>query len=186
MLVLDAALTPINLYSVASGTALAYNRVAEIEEIPISILLLDSIINAETFTLTFDGVDNFDKELYLYDIVYNTKLPLIEGLALELELPMDGEVRYYITNQRTQGGVTTDEVDVSQSQISVISTHGKAIIYSPSEIIKSVEVYDLAGRLVSIAESLNIKEYNINLPIGAYILQVTTGNNIYQEKVVVK
>ncbi len=186
LLVLDAALTPINLYSVASGTALAYNRVAEIEEIPISILLLDSIINAETFTLTFDGVDNFDKELYLYDIVYNTKLPLIEGLALELELPMDGEVRYYITSQRTQGGVTTDEVDVSQSQISVISTHGKAIIYSPSEIIKSVEVYDLAGRLVSIAESLNIKEYNINLPIGAYILQVTTGNNIYQEKVVVK
>lgn len=186
LLVLDAALTPINLYSVASGTALAYNRVAEIEEIPISILLLDSIINAETFTLTFDGVDNFDKELYLYDIVYNTKLPLIEGLALELELPMDGEVRYYITSQRTQGGVTTDEVDVSQSQISVISTHGKAIIYSPSEIIKSVEVYDLAGRLVSIAESLNIKEYNINLPIGAYILQVTTGNNIYQEKVIVK
>lgn len=186
LLVLDAALTPINLYSVASGTALAYNRVAEIEEIPISILLLDSIINAETFTLTFDGVDNFDKELYLYDIVYNTKLPLIEGLALELELPMDGEVRYYITSQRTQGGVTTDEVDVSQSQISVISTHGKAIIYSPSEIINSVEVYDLAGRLVSIAESLNIKEYNINLPIGAYILQVTTGNNIYQEKVVVK
>ena len=186
LLVLDAALTPINLYSVASGTALAYNRVAEIEEIPISILLLDSIINVETFTLTFDGVDNFDKELYLYDIVYNTKLPLIEGLALELELPMDGEVRYYITSQRTQGGVTTDEVDVSQSQISVISTHGKAIIYSPSEIIKSVEVYDLAGRLVSIAESLNIKEYNINLPIGAYILQVTTGNNIYQEKVVVK
>lgn len=186
LLVLDAALTPINLYSVASGTALAYNRVAEIEEIPISILLLDSIINAETFTLTFDGVDNFDKELYLSDIVYNTKLPLIEGLALELELPMDGEVRYYITSQRTQGGVTTDEVDVSQSQISVISTHGKAIIYSPSEIIKSVEVYDLAGRLVSIAESLNIKEYNINLPVGAYILQVTTGNNIYQEKVVVK
>lgn len=185
LIVLDKDLTPISLYSVADKYALLYNRMPEIDSVPVSVLVADSALISDVFTLTFDGVDNFDYDLYLYDALYDTELPLIDGLTVELELPVDGEVRYYVKAKEAQGGVTTDNVDVLQSKISVVSSKGRAIVYSTANI-NSISVYDVAGRLMSVVESLNKKEYDIELPMGVYMLQITTEGNVYQEKVVVK
>ena len=157
----------------------------KVDSVPVSVLVADSALISDVFTLTFDGVDNFDYDLYLYDALYDTKLPLIDGLTVELELPVDGEVRYYVKAKEAQGGVTTDNVDVLQSKISVVSSKGRAIVYSTANI-NSISVYDVAGRLMSVVESLNKKEYDIELPMGVYMLQITTEDNVYQEKVVVK
>ena len=185
LIVLDKDLTPISLYSVADKYALLYNRMPKIDSVPVSVLVADSALISDVFTLTFDGVDNFDYDLYLYDALYDTELPLIDGLTVELELPVDGEVRYYVKAKETQGGVTTDNVDVLQSKISVLSTNGRTTVYSTANI-NSISVYDVAGRLMSVVESLNKKEYDIELPMGVYMLQITTEGNVYQEKVVVK
>ena len=185
LIVLDKDLTPISLYSVADKYALLYNRMPKVDSVPVSVLVSDSALISDVFTLTFDGVDNFDYDLYLYDALYDTELPLIDGLTVELELPVDGEVRYYVKAKEAQGGVTTDNVDVLQSKISVVSSKGRAIVYSTANI-NSISVYDVAGRLMSVVESLNKKEYDIELPMGVYMLQITTEDNVYQEKVVVK
>lgn len=185
LIVLDKDLTPISLYSVADKNALLYNRMPEIDSVPISLLVTDSTLIAETFTLTFEGIDNFDYDLYLYDALYDTELPLIEGLTVELELPVGGEVRYYVKGKESQGGVETGDVDLLQSKISVVNSKGSATIYSTANI-NSIAVYDVAGRLMSVVESLDRKVYDVELPMGVYMLQITTEDNVYQEKVVIK
>jgi hypothetical protein len=164
---------------------LLYNRQSKIDSIPISVLVTDSALISDMFTLTFEGIDNFDYDLYLYDALYDTELPLIDGLTIELELPTGGEVRYYIKAKEAQGGITTNEVDVLQSKISVVSTQGCASVYSTANM-NSIAIYDVAGRLMSVVESLNRKEYDIELPMGVYMLQITTEGDVYQEKVVIK
>lgn len=185
LIVLDKDLTPISLYSVADKNALLYNRMPEIDSVPISLLVTDSTLIAETFTLTFEGIDNFDYDLYLYDALYDTELPLIEGLTVELESPVGGEVRYYVKGKESQGGVETGDVDLLQSKISVVNSKGSATIYSTANI-NSIAVYDVAGRLMSVVESLDRKVYDVELPMGVYMLQITTEDNVYQEKVVIK
>lgn len=185
LIVLDKDLTPISLYSVADKYALLYNRMPEIDSVPISLLVTDSTLITETFTLTFEGIDNFDYDLYLYDALYDTELPLIEGLTVELESPVGGEVRYYVKGKESQGGVETGDVDLLQSKISVVNSKGSATIYSTANI-NSIAVYDVAGRLMSVVESLDRKVYDVELPMGVYMLQITTEDNVYQEKVVIK
>jgi hypothetical protein len=110
---------------------------------------------------------------------------LIEGLTVELELPVGGEVRYYVKGKEAQGGVETGDIDLLQSKISVVNSKGSATIYSTVNI-NSIAVYDVAGRLMSVVESLDRKVYDVELPMGVYMLQITTEDNVYQEKVVIK
>ena len=158
----------------------------EIGSVPISILVTDSTLISDQFTLTFEGIEDFDYDLYLYDALYDTELPLIDDLTVDLELPTEGEVRYYIKAKESQGGVTTDVVDVLQSKISVVNSKGCVTVYSTANI-NSIAVYDIAGRLISIVDSLNRKEYRVDLSMGVYMLQIIANDgSVYQEKVVVK
>lgn len=183
LFMLDAELTPIGLYSVADSFALLYNATPDVVNIPISVFLLDSTITAESFGLTFDGVDSFDETLYLYDNVYETMLPLIDGLTLELEMPNDGEVRYYVTRENS-GGIATDDNYLSDAKLSVITSDGRLSIYS-NQNISDIEIYDVAGRLVYI-NTLNSTVCEVELPIGVYMLQVMIGDIIKTQKVIVK
>ena len=183
LFMLDAELTPIGLYSVADSFALLYNATPDVVNIPISVFLLDSTITAESFGLTFDGVDSFDETLYLYDNVYETMLPLIDGLTLELEMPKAGEIRYYVTRDNS-GGIPTDDSYLSDAKLCVVTNDGLLSIYSNLNI-NDIEIYDIAGRLVH-SNNLNSTIYEVELPTGVYMLQVVVGDTLKTQKVIVK
>ena len=183
LFMLDAELTPIGLYSVADSIALLYNATPDIVNIPISVLLLDSTITAETFDLTFDGVDSFDETLYLYDSLYETMLPLIDGLTLELEMPKVDEIRYYVTRDNS-GGTPTDDSYLSDAKLCVVTNDGLLTIYSNQDI-NDIKIYDIAGRLVH-SNNLNSTIYEVELPTGVYMLQVVVGDTLKTQKVIVK
>ena len=160
-----------------------YNATPDVVNIPISVFLLDSTITAESFGLTFDGVDSFDETLYLYDNVYETMLPLIDGLTLELEMPKAGEIRYYVTRDNS-GGAPTDDSYLSDAKLCVVTNDGLLSIYSNLNI-NDIEIYDIAGRLVH-SSNLNSTIYEVELPTGVYMLQVVVGDTLKTQKVIVK
>lgn len=184
LLMLDAELTPIGLYSVTNNYALLYNATPDILDIPISVLVLDTTINAETFALTFEGIDSFDETLYLYDEEYDSKLPLIEGLTLELEMPKGGKIRYYITREN-RGGITTEEEFVTDANVCAISSAGVVNIYSNVNM-KEIKVYDVAGREIYSAVGLEVMSHEVDLPAGVYMLQVAFDEKLHTQKFIVK
>lgn len=187
LLVLDADLTPISVYSVATGAALAYNSVTDMEFVPLGLLLVDSTIVAESVRFTFDGVDYFYDELYLYDALYNSYLPLIDGVALELEMPESGELRYFITDTKHNvgGGVTTSDDLVEGSKVCVFTTEGEACIIA-EDIISEATVYDIAGRLIYHSDQISSSQHNISLPNGVYMLKVVVNSNLSTHKIILK
>ena len=187
LLVLDADLTPISVYSVATGAALAYNSVTDMEFVPLGLLLVDSTIVAESVRFTFDGVDYFYDELYLYDALYNSYLPLIDGVALELEMPESGELRYFITDTKHNvgGGVTTSDDLVEGSKVCVFTTEGEACIIA-EDIISEATVYDIAGRLIYYSDQISSSQHNISLPNGVYMLKVVVNSNLSTHKIILK
>ena len=187
LLVLDADLTPISVYSVATGAALAYNSVTDMEFVPLGLLLVDSTIVAESVRFTFDGVDYFSDELYLYDALYNSYLPLIDGVALELEMPESGELRYFITDTKHNvgGGVTTSDDLVEGSKVCVFTTEGEACIIA-EDIISEATVYDIAGRLIYYSDQISSSQHNISLPNGVYMLKVVVNSNLSTHKIILK
>ncbi|MEE1091287.1 MAG: T9SS type A sorting domain-containing protein, partial [Paludibacteraceae bacterium] len=187
LLVLDADLTPISVYSVATGAALAYNSVTDMEFVPLGLLLVDSTIVAESVRFTFDGVDYFYDELYLYDAFYNSYLPLIDGVALELEIPESGELRYFITDTKHNvgGGVATSDDLVEGSKVCVFTTEGEACIIA-EDIISEATVYDIAGRLIYYSDQISSSQHNISLPNGVYMLKVVVNSNLSTHKIILK
>ena len=187
LLVLDADLTPISVYSVATGAALAYNSVTDMEFVPLGLLLVDSTIVAKSVRFTFDGVDYFYDELYLYDALYNSYLPLIDGVALELEMPESGELRYFITDTKHNvgGGVTTSDDLVEGSKVCVFTTEGEACIIA-EDIISEATVYDIAGRLIYYSDQISSSQHNISLPNGVYMLKVVVNSNLSTHKIILK
>jgi hypothetical protein len=187
LLVLDADLTPISVYSVATGAALAYNSVTDMEFVPLGLLLVDSTIVAESVRFTFDGVDYFYDELYLYDALYNSYLPLIDGVALELEMPESGELRYFITDTKHNvgGGVATSDDLVEGSKVCVFTTEGEVCIIA-EDIISEATVYDIAGRLIYYSDQISSSQHNISLPNGVYMLKVVVNSNLSTHKIILK
>lgn len=187
LLVLDADLTPISVYSVATGAALAYNSVTDMEFVPLGLLLVDSTIVAESVRFTFDGVDYFYDELYLYDALYNSYLPLIDSVALELEMPESGELRYFITDTKHNvgGGVATSDDLVEGSKVCVFTTEGEACIIA-EDIISEATVYDIAGRLIYYSDQISSSQHNISLPNGVYMLKVVVNSNLSTHKIILK
>lgn len=185
LFMLDAELTPIGLYSVASEQALMYNAVPNIIDIPISILVLDSTRLSETFLLTFDGIDNFNETLYLYDSYYDSKLPLIEGLTLELEMPMAGETRYYVTSTRNDGGIPTIYDELNNTNICIVSAQGEATIFADDDILV-VDIFDAVGHRLLSSSDINSHKYQFTMPAGIYIVEIKTETLNTVQKVVIK
>lgn len=185
LFVLDAELTPIGLYTVASEQAVIYNQVPDVLNIPISVFVLDSTRMGETFKLTFDGVDNFAETLYLYDSYYDTMLPLIDGLTLELEMPKSKKIRYYITRGTNNDGPLTGVDVLEESAVVVISNRGEVTILAEDEI-KSIVVYDIAGRKIFADGNVNALKYQMLLPQGVYMVYVETEMVNSNQKVVIK
>ena len=187
MLMLDAELTPLGVYTKATNRAVVYNSLPEIEMVPLGIEVLDSTLLLETFNLSIEGVDQFETSLCLYDKQTKTVFPLIEGLTLALDLPQNEEERYYITrvSELEDDSLLTEIDGVSKSRVCVVSGDYGAIFYADKNI-DFVHVYDMLGRLVLIGNDIQSTIYKVKLNDGVYLAEVKVGEDLWIEKVIVK
>lgn len=149
--------TPI-VYSIAGTQATCINVTPEMANIPLGVYSEDE----SDVTLRFAGLEHFGDSLYLYDALKNEEI-LIDSRNAEVTVPGATHGRYFLNVSRS--------IQV-ESQIRVYTPMpGQVVVASTAgDLLKSVRVYDLSGKVVSIFDHLSTTVHQFSLPTGFYIV----------------
>ena len=169
--------TPLSMYTIAGNEALMMDIRDTLTNVPLVFATLDSVTNDkgvkvwskyqfdEYTILSFSTDGNWDKTLYLYDVVSGDSLLIRNGLQVAIPTPECDQLRYFInggkriTSGDDQQGTTTG-IDVVNGDDNSYTIH-----HTPYTVI-----YDVLGRrLMTLGEYDLIQ--NIQLPTGVYIMQ---------------
>lgn len=164
------------LYSVAGNQAVAINQTSVITNIPLGIYS----DNAEDVTLTFEGIEQFDSPLYLYDALLDQSIRL-DALNTQVTVPGSTHGRYFLNSGK-------DGLQ-AESDIAIYSPVAGEIVVatSSSDRLKTVRVYDLSGRLQLSLQSINEPVKRLYLTGGVYVVKVSTEKgDVKSSKVIVK
>ena len=164
------------LYSVAGNQAVVINQTSVITNIPLGIYS----DNAEDVTLTFEGIEQFDSPLYLYDALLDQSIRL-DALNTQVTVPGSTHGRYFLNSGK--------EGLQAESDIAIYSPVAGEIVVatSSSDRLKTVRVYDLSGRLQLSLQSINEPVKRLYLTGGVYVVKVSTEKgDVKSSKVIVK
>ncbi len=147
-----------SLYSIAGTQATCINVTPEMANIPLGVYSEDE----SDVTLRFAGLEHFGDSLYLYDALKNEEI-LIDSRNAEVTVPGATHGRYFLNASRS--------IQV-ESQIRVYTPMpGQVVVASTAgDLLKSVRVYDLSGKVVSIFDHLSTTVHQFSLPTGFYIV----------------
>lgn len=148
------------VYTTAGGRAASINKRSTVEGLSIGIASDDE----SDVELTFDGVDNFDYQLYLYDAKTNEATAIESGKPIVVAGSTAG--RYYITG-KSNGGIEDDATDGYD-----IYTSDKTLHISGLTGGETVVVSDAAGRVMYNASDVSSGEVGVQLQSGVYIVKV--------------
>lgn len=147
-----------SLYSIAGTQATCINVTPEMANIPLGVYSEDE----SDVTLRFAGLEHFGDSLYLYDALKNEEI-LIDSRNAEVTVPGTTHGRYFLNVSRSiQVGSQIHVYTPMPGQVVVASTAG--------DLLKSVRVYDLSGKVVSIFDHLSTTVHQFSLPTGFYIV----------------
>jgi|GEM_PF-5252175 len=161
------------VFTMSGDKAAAINLRKSLNGVPLGIESNDD----SAVSLTFNGVENFCEELYLYDLLEDKSTPIISsGSTVSISGKTVG--RYYLVTSDLSGG--------SIASTPVISIDGKSVsIVSPAEDMTSITVNDVAGRRVySDVNVGNSTEFELHQ--GIYIINVETAKQQVKEKILIK
>ena len=161
---LAKAKTPFAIFTVGNNRALAINHPRGEEHIP---LALYAAAEVEHPTITFDGEPSYVMKWDLIDVKTGVREPLLAGRTMTLDLPLNGEVRYYL--ERTQRG--SEIVGDTTEAFRLFAYCGQLIIYS-EEPLYDLRVYDPTGRLIAASADAG-NSFAIVLPAGTYIVRAS-------------
>ena len=161
------------LYTAAGEVAAAINVRRTLHGVPVGIGGEDET----EVTLTFDGVEQFGEELYLYDAAEGTST-LIPASGTSLSVCGRTTGRYYL--------VTTPLDGSAQESVPVVSVQGRVVtVLSAFDEILSIEAYDAMGCRVY-AEGAAGSRTRFTLPAqGVYLITVKTAAGVFCHKVLV-
>lgn len=147
-----------SLYSIAGTQATCINVTPEMANIPLGVYSEDE----SDVTLRFAGLEHFGDSLYLYDALKNEEI-LVDSRNAEVTVPGATHGRYFLNVSRS--------IQV-ESQIRVYTPMpGQVVVASTAgDLLKSVRVYDLSGKMVSIFDHLSTTVHQFSLPAGFYIV----------------
>ncbi len=147
-----------SLYSIAGTQATCINVIPEMANIPLGVYSEDE----SDVTLRFAGLEHFGDSLYLYDALKNEEI-LVDSRNAEVTVPGTTHGRYFLNVSRS--------IQV-ESQIRVYTPMpGQVVVASTAgDLLKSVRVYDLSGKVVSIFDHLSTTVHQFSLPTGFYIV----------------
>ena len=177
------ATSPINMYTVSEQVPMMVDVRENIDTVPLSMLVHDSY-RTEKVQFAFYLSLNWDKECYFCDAVTGKRYRIMDGLWLEMDMPTNHEVRYYIEGPDR---VSNSDVTTSTTHPNAEKTENKIWAYSPeqgqmvvwsSDIFKAINVYDLSGRLINHKElDLQYNSATISVPSGVYIIEAIMRDN---------
>lgn len=147
-----------SLYSIAGTQATCINVTPEMADIPLGVYSEDE----SDVTLRFAGLEHFGDSLYLYDALKNEEI-LIDSRNAEVTVPGATHGRYFLNASR---GIRVE------SRIRVYTPMpGQVVVAATAgDLLKSVRVYDLSGKVVSIFDHLSTTVHQFSLPTGFYIV----------------
>ena len=176
---LSSAMTPAAVFTSASNTAMSINIVSTLDMIPLGIAIQDEL-ETESLTLTFNGVNNFDGHLMLYDAKSGARQSLVDGITLSLLELADDNSRYYICY--VPQAPTELESVVEDGVIKVYQPVNGQVVVASSNYIQTIRIYGVNGQLIMERGSLNSLTEEITLHSGVYVVDVTTENGVSREK----
>lgn len=161
-LFLDSNLGDLPMVYTAAGTmAASINRTSGLYNIPVGVYAPGA--KGETVSLTFSGVDGFSYAT-LYDAETRTESPIHEGSRFTV--PANTAGRYFL-----RAGVPTANEAVQESAIRIYTVGGGTLVVASTDLLRTVRVYDFAGRLVANETGLRTTQCRIELPEGSYIVK---------------
>jgi len=135
-----------------------------------------------TISLQFEGVDNFSK-LYLIDALYPKTIDLKETPEYSFEKTTSElflDKRFFLSVNRPNS-----DLSPTQGAVSVF-TSGKQLQVVSDSNIDEVQVFDIQGRMLHQARSIDASTYTCNLPSsGMYVVKVLTGKSVTMKKVTI-
>lgn len=161
---LDKAKTPFAIFTVGNNRALAINHPRGEEHIP---LALYAAAEVEQPTITFDGDPSYVMKWDLIDVKTGLREPLLAGRTMTLDLPLNGEVRYYLERTQRESVILGDTTEAFR----LFAYCGQLIIYS-EEPLYDLRVYDPTGRLIAASADAG-NSFAIVLPAGTYIVRAS-------------
>lgn len=178
------ATSPVNMYTVSEQVPMMVDVREKIDTVPLSMLVHDSY-RTEKVKFSFYLSLNWDKECYFCDAVSGERYRILDGLVLEMDMPQNHEVRYYIDGpdvMNPDGGgdiwSSTEDVKTSTNQVWAYSPYEGALVVASNDIIKEVTVYDIAGRLIGYRElEMQYNSTTFDTPTGACIVKAVLRDN---------
>ena len=173
-LFLDSNLGDLPMVYTAAGTmAASINRTSGLYNIPVGVYAPGA--KGETVSLTFSGVDGFSYAT-LYDAETRTESPIREGSSFTV--PANTAGRYFL-----RAGVPTANEAVQESAIRIYTVGGGTLVVASTDLLRTVRVYDFAGRLVANETGLRTTQCRIELPEGSYIVKAASERGEEEEKI---
>ena len=174
--------TPINMYTVSNQVPMMIDVRQNIDTVPMSMLIHPDY-RTEKVEFAFYLTMNWDKECYFYDAVTGERVRIMDGTIIERPLPQNHENRYYIVGpDRTSNGENTEtaipSVQDQENMVWAYSEQAGEITICSNDIIQSVTVYDITGRLIA-HKALDLLYNQVSLPVGqgVHIAEVTLRDN---------
>lgn len=192
----DAAVSPLNMYTVSNRVPMMTDMRSRISRVPISVLVHDDS-RTETMQLLFNMSSNWEKVCYFCDDTTGLKIRIYDGMLIQVEMPENHGERYYIEGPdpyNSGGGVTTstthpiEEDGANGAQLYVYPEGNGKVLVTSDGLIQSVVVYDMLGRVVASKEQqLLSHEVRLNVPVGVCVVEAVMQNGMRQRaRVIVK
>ena len=179
LLMFNDNLTPFAVYTRIGNTPVMVNRVRTIDMIPLSVSVLDTAIG--NIELSFFGTENFTRPVYLYDALTDINTEIHSGMKIDFDGSEPDAVRYYLNINRS-GIITAHEETNNDAAITVYGNNNVIYCKSNNDII-SVSVYDIAGHLINEQHNIFNNSFQIQLPLGVYVVEVRTIYEVLNSKV---
>lgn len=178
------ATSPVNMYTVSEQVPMMVDVRENIDTVPLSMLVHDSY-RTEKVQFAFYLSLNWDKECYFCDAVTGARYRIMDGLVLEMDMPQNHEVRYFIDGPDVidpdNGGdiwSSTEDVKTSDMQVWAYSPSQGELVVASNDIIKEVTVYDIAGRVIA-HQTLDLQYSSMTIATipGVCIVETTLRDN---------
>ncbi len=125
------------------------------------------------YSLSFEGANSFEEELYITDLKTNVQYEITEAYVHEFTAsPNDETIRFKLTAKAATG------IPEQAAQKLDVLYNGQELIFGQTPDIATLEVFDLSGRKIHTQQIQGQNRIALKLPNGVYIVRLydTEGN----------
>ncbi len=179
----------LNIYTLADGTALMADVRQDLGIIPIGVLAGDKVrhktVNGQqvarydSICFSFELSDSWSESCYLYDATTGRHQRIMNGSQIQVALPANHELRYYIRKDTTSTDDTptanpdSEIADPTGHAVRIFSSAPQTVSVVASQAIRTIRLYDTVGHLLS-SNALSVASpvCTISAPSGLVIAEV--------------